>query len=102
MPDGYGLTATELDAHASHVDGVADQLNTALSAATAVALPTGAYGVICQFFPPLLDPVEQYGIDAITESVTAMTDNAAGIRGNAENYRTMESDTADAFDRGVR
>lgn len=100
MPDGYELLASELDSHASHLDEVADKLRTARDAAVSVSLPTEAYGLICQFFPPLLSPIEKTGLDALTEAVEALEGNARDIRDSARNYRDQE-DSAAAMFKGI-
>lgn len=97
MADGFELVTAELRAHASRLDGIRDQLNTALAAARTVSLPTGAYGVICQFFPPMVDPVEQMGMDAIGEAVTAMEETATEIRGTADTYDAVDDTNRQAF-----
>lgn len=101
MANGYELQAGELDSHAGHLDGFADQLRTALDAATSVSLPTDAYGIICQFFPPLLTPIQTIGLDAIGKAVDAMADDAQGIRDNAGEYRAQEEHHAATFGRGM-
>lgn len=94
---GFGLVPEELRAHASRLDGIRDRLSTALDAARTVSLPTGAYGVICQFFPPMVDPVEQMGMDAIGEAVTAMDGTAAEVRETAKTYEAVDDANRQAF-----
>jgi len=101
MSNGYELQAGELDSHAGHLDECAAALRTARDAAVSVSLPTDAYGIICQFFPPLLMPIEQHGIDAITKAVEAMEDNAQAIRDSARNYRDQEDSGVATF-RGIQ
>ncbi|TWP46421.1 ESX-1 secretion-associated protein, partial [Lentzea tibetensis] len=62
---GFGVTADALDAHASSLDGLHGRLQTAVDAARSVSMPTDAYGIICQPFRMMLDPVEQWGLDAL-------------------------------------
>lgn len=94
---GFGLVPEELRAHASRLDGIRDRLSQALDAARTVSLPTGAYGVICQFFPPMVDPIEQMGMDGIGEAVTAMEATATEIRETAKAYDAVDDVNRQAF-----
>lgn len=94
---GFELVPEELRAHASRLDGIRDRLSTALDAARTVSLPTGAYGVICQFFPPMVDPVEQMGMDAISEAATAVEATANEIRETAKTYDAVDDANRQAF-----
>ena len=97
MTGSFELVPEELRAHASRLDGIRDRLSTALDAARTVSLPTGAYGVICQFFPPMVDPVEQMGMDAIAEAVTAMQSTADEVRETARTYEMVDDTNRQAF-----
>lgn len=94
---GFELVPEELRAHASRLDGIRDRLSTALDAARTVSLPTGAYGVICQFFPPMVDPIEQMGMDGIGEAVTAMEATAGEVRDTAKDYEAVDDANRQAF-----
>jgi hypothetical protein len=94
---GFELVPEELRAHAARLDGIRDRLSTALDAARTVSLPTDAYGLICQFFPPMVDPVEQMGMDAIGEAVTAMEETATGVRETAKTYDAVDEANRSAF-----
>ncbi|MCS7476774.1 ESX-1 secretion-associated protein [Umezawaea endophytica] len=97
MSDGFGLVTGELRAHASRLNGIRDQLTAALDAARTVSLPTEAYGQICQFFPPVVDPVEQSGMDAIAEAITSMEFTATEMRQTAEQYQAVDDANRQAF-----
>ena len=55
---GFEVTTGELRTHAGNVDGHAQKLGQAVDAANQ-AMPDDAYGVICQFLPPLFNELEQ-------------------------------------------
>lgn len=97
MPEGGFEVGADLDAHATQLDGLVDQLQQAVDAAREVSMPTDAYGILCQPFRMLLDPVEQGGIDALTESVSAMQATADKVRKAAEAYRTTEDEHTKGF-----
>jgi hypothetical protein len=87
----------ELSSHGGQLDGVRDQLLLALDAAQQVSMPTDAYGVLCQPFRMMLDPVEQFGIDAINKAITAMDSMAQGVRETAQMYDTQDQSAAQSF-----
>lgn len=97
MPEGGFELSSDLDAHAGQLDACTDGLRQAVDAARQVSMPTDAYGILCQPFRMLLDPVEQYGIDALTEAVTAMQATADKVRKASESYRTTEDGIADSL-----
>lgn len=86
---GYELGA-DLDAHAKQIDGIADSLKGAVDAAQQVSMPTDAYGILCQPFRMMLDPVEQFGIDSLTKAVEAATAVANNVRSASNAYRTQD------------
>lgn len=92
MSNGGFEVGSDLTAHASQIDGVTDALRTAADAARQVSMPTDAYGILCQPFRMLLDPVEQYGIDAINDAVTAMEAVGEKVRKSAKAYQDYEDD----------
>ncbi|HEU5108901.1 MAG TPA: ESX-1 secretion-associated protein, partial [Micromonosporaceae bacterium] len=65
MTEGYGVLVGEIRAHASRLDALHQQLDTALDAANQVQLGTAAYGQICQFFVPIVQAVSRPGVEAI-------------------------------------
>ncbi|WP_188988740.1 type VII secretion target, partial [Saccharopolyspora thermophila] len=76
MPDEMNVVIENLRSHASKVDGVVDQLNTAVDAAQQVSLDNDAYGILCRPFAWMLDPVEQHGIETLRTAVQAMREVA--------------------------
>ena len=54
--------STDLTVHAKQLDAIGDGLQQAVDAANQVSMPTDAYGILCQPFRMMLDPVEQYGV----------------------------------------
>ncbi|EHY88007.1 type VII secretion target [Saccharomonospora azurea] len=97
MSHGGFEVGADLEAHATQLDGVVDQLSQALDAARQVSMPTDAYGILCQPFRMLLDPVEQYGIDALSDSVKAMQATADKVRSAARQYQAADEDVRDAL-----
>lgn len=94
---GFGVTADALDAHAKALDGLQGRLQTAVDAAKSVSMPTDAYGIICQPFRMMLDPVEQWGLDALSGAAQSMEATAQGIRETAKQYHEVEENIAKTF-----
>ncbi|MEC3979851.1 type VII secretion target [Amycolatopsis sp. H20-H5] len=84
----------DLTAHAGQLDGVTDALRQAVDAANQVSMPTDAYGILCQPFRALLDPVEEYGLNALKEAVSAMESAAGKVRTAAQAYQGVDNDFA--------
>jgi excreted virulence factor EspC (type VII ESX diderm) len=101
MPEGggYGVTAGELRTHAGKVDGHAQQMGQAVDAANQ-AMPDGAYGIICQFLPPVINETEQAAHEALTASKQALEETATGLRDTADNYERQDETGTSRF-RGI-
>ncbi|WP_018686729.1 type VII secretion target [Actinokineospora enzanensis] len=102
MPDGYGVLIDELGAHASRLDNLGDRLDQALDAANQVHLGDQAYGVICQFFVPIVHAVSDPGVASIRESATTMGATADGVRATAGSYGNTEHANTQPFAGGAR
>lgn len=101
MAGGYEVITDALVGHATSLGRVQDQLATALDAAQQVSMPRDAYGVICQFFPPMIDPIEASGVNALSTSVQAMQDTITAVNATARDYDTVDTTNASSF-RGGR
>jgi uncharacterized protein YukE len=102
MSDQFNVLTDQLNGHAGTLDRVQEQLSTALDAAQTVSMPRDAYGVICQFFPPMIDPIENAGVEAIQEAVNAMGGTARAVRDTATTYADTDAANASAFERSLR
>nr|WP_042184235.1 type VII secretion target [Kibdelosporangium sp. MJ126-NF4]CEL16167.1 hypothetical protein [Kibdelosporangium sp. MJ126-NF4]CTQ94092.1 hypothetical protein [Kibdelosporangium sp. MJ126-NF4] len=98
MPDsGYEVLTTELTAHASKVDGLAERLQTAVDAARQVTMNNDAYGVICQPFAMLLQPFEQMGVNALAQGSDKVREIAGTVRDAVKTYDAREANQTAAF-----
>lgn len=102
MSDQFDVLTDQLNGHAGTLDGVQGQLSTALDAARTVSMPRDAYGVICQFFPPMIDPIENAGAAALQDAVDAMGGTARAVRDTATTYAGVDAANATAFDGSLR
>jgi uncharacterized protein YukE len=94
MANEMNVVTENLRAHSSKVDGVVDQLNTALDASQQVTMNNEAYGILCQPFAMMLQPVEMYGVQALQKAVSALEGIAENVRGTAEDYQAMDDDAS--------
>lgn len=94
---GYNVLSTELRGHAARIDGLLDRLDQAISAAQTVSMPDGAYGIICQFLPPAINPLEQRGIEGISAARSGMAEAATGVRESADTYYAQEQANTRSF-----
>jgi len=86
---GFEVTAGELHVHAGKVDGHAQQLGQAVDAANQ-AMPDDAYGVICQFLPPLFNELEQAAGEALKASQGGLEGVSKNLRASADSYESQD------------
>ncbi|HWD01214.1 MAG TPA: type VII secretion target [Amycolatopsis sp.] len=95
-PKGYEV-GSDLEVHARQLDGISADLQQAVDAANQVSMPTDAYGILCQPFRMMLDPVEEFGLNALKNTVTAMDAQAQKVRNAAQAYRDTQSGASDSL-----
>ncbi|RZS29534.1 excreted virulence factor EspC (type VII ESX diderm) [Herbihabitans rhizosphaerae] len=98
MADGYDVTAGELNSHATKVDGHGKTIGQAVDAANQ-AMPDNAYGIICQFLPPVINPIEQEAHKALKASDGGLSEIAKNLRLTAEGYQRNDEAKKNTFDR---
>lgn len=91
---GFNVTSDVLEAHAKALEGLHGRLQGAVDAANTVSMPTDAYGIICQPFRMLLDPVESWGMDALKGVAEAMDATAKKVTETAKHYQAVEDQIA--------
>lgn len=101
MAGGYQVVTEALAGHATSLGRVEDQLAMAVDAARQVSMPRDAYGVICQFFPPMIDPIEQSGVEAVAANVQSMADTISAVNQTARDYDAVETANATSFGGGL-
>lgn len=93
---GFGVEPDELVAHASHVDGLVDRLKTAVSAAE-TAMSDDAYGLLCAFLPPIVNPTGEQAKDTVSAAVEGVQQIADNVRVAAAAYRENEQASKASF-----
>ncbi|MEV6242195.1 type VII secretion target [Lentzea sp. NPDC051838] len=91
---GFNVTSDVLEAHAKALEGLHGRLQGAVDAANTVSMPTDAYGIICQPFRMLLDPVENWGLNALKGAAEAMDATAKRVTESAKHYQAVEDQIA--------
>jgi hypothetical protein len=87
---GWEVVADELDGHSKQLLDLSDRLQTAIDAAKQVSMPTDAYGILCQPFRLMLDPVEQWGLDALQGAVDAVGATSEQMKTTAQGYHKLD------------
>ncbi|MEV4150520.1 type VII secretion target [Amycolatopsis sp. NPDC049691] len=95
---GFEVEPDELVAHASHVEGLVDRLDTA-SAAADSAMSDHAYGLLCAFLPPIIRPTGEKAKEALTASAEGVRGLADNVKTAAQSYRDGEEGNAQPFER---
>ncbi|GAB2686444.1 hypothetical protein GCM10027271_56430 [Saccharopolyspora gloriosae] len=93
----YEVVSEDLRAHASHLDALTDRLGTALSAAQEVSMSDEAYGLLCSFLPPIVNPTEEEGVNALKAAREGVEVTAENIRTTAKEYDANDDDNAESF-----
>ncbi|OXM59821.1 type VII secretion target [Amycolatopsis vastitatis] len=95
---GFGVAADELTVHAGHLDALDARIAALTAMAAASSMPGNAYGLLCAFLPPIVNPVEEKGKDALAATASAVRTTAANVRTAAGNYEQREDASAQPFD----
>ncbi|SFT08942.1 type VII secretion target [Saccharopolyspora flava] len=90
----FQVQAEDLTAHASHLEGLTDRLDTAIAAAESVSMSDEAYGILCSFLPPIVNPMEQDGLSALKAAKEGVTVTAENVRASAKDY--LDTDDANS------
>ena len=93
---GFEVASDELTVHAGHLDALEARL-AAVSGEAASSMPGNAYGLLCSFLPPCVNPVEDKGKEALAATVEAVRATAANVRTAAGSYLRREDTSAQPF-----
>lgn len=99
----YEVNPDELRTHGSHLDALADRLNTAVDAANTVAIDDSAYGLLCAFLPPIVNATTQDdAVDTLKAAAEGVQITADNIRTAATAYEDQDAANAEPFERQLR
>lgn len=86
----------DLVAHASHLDGLVERLGTAVSAAD-TAMNDDAYGLLCAFLPPIINPTGEKAKETLQAAVEAVQTTSDNVRTAASAYEEGDQAAAEPF-----
>jgi hypothetical protein len=95
----YEVVPEELRAHSSHLDGLMDRLRDTISAANTVSMADDAYGLLCAFMPPIINPMEQKGMEALEAAAEGVKTTADNVRATATQYQESDETNSQPFSR---
>ena len=104
MPS-FKVFAEDLTNHAGHLDELCDRMDTAIEAARVASMSDEAYGVLCSFLPPIVNPLEEEGIGSLKSAREGLGRTAHNVRRSAAEYRDADESGARSlreFDDAVR
>ncbi|ATY12706.1 ESX-1 secretion-associated protein [Amycolatopsis sp. AA4] len=93
---GFRVEPDDLVAHASHLDGLVDRLNTAVQAAD-YAMSDDAYGLLCAFLPPIINPTGEKAKEAIGGAIEGVQATADNVRTAAKSYQEGDEGQSKPF-----
>ncbi|WP_037315259.1 type VII secretion target [Amycolatopsis orientalis] len=96
MTASFEVDPDDLTAHASHLEGLVDRLNTA-HGATGSAMSADAYGLLCAFLPPIVNPTGERAAEAIKAAAEGIQTTADNIRTAAKSYVDGDTTNAEPF-----
>lgn len=98
--NGFEVDTGEMRSHASHLQGVSEQIGKAQDAAGEVSMNgTDAYGILCSpILTPLIGTVEVGGMSAIAASNGAVSATSEAINMMADGYDEMEEQLGKMFE----
>jgi uncharacterized protein YukE len=94
----FDVVVDDLRGHASHLNGLMDRLGTAISAANTASMSDDAYGLLCSFLPPIINPMEQEGLTALQAASDAVGTTAGNVRLAADRYEQVDEANSRPFD----
>ncbi len=86
MMADFGIELASAGSSSKALHAVADQVDHASKAGQSAQLASGAYGVLCQFIPALLKPVQQAACSALHEEAAALRDSGMGLASAQAKY----------------
>ncbi|GAA0520102.1 hypothetical protein GCM10011581_10270 [Saccharopolyspora subtropica] len=99
MADGFRIPPDQLRAHADKLDDHAAALGQAADAGRAVRLDTDAYGLICQFLPPLLTETADAVLSTTSAAQRAVAALSSSLRDALADYEASDAEIATALQR---
>jgi hypothetical protein len=94
MSDRIDVVTEDLVTHASHIDALRERFGAVLSAMDSVEQDDEAYGIICQFLPPILAGRQDEQKELVEMAQENLELLAQALRDTAEAYSAADEATA--------
>ncbi|MEV5539481.1 type VII secretion target [Saccharopolyspora shandongensis] len=99
MAEGFRIPAEQLRTHADRLDGHAAAIGQAADAGRSAQLGTDAYGVICQFLPPVLDSTAETVLSTTSAAHDAVSALSTALREAIADHEATDAEIAAALQR---
>lgn len=94
MSDQFDVTPEDLLAHAANIEAIAERIGPIMDAMSSVTESTEAYGIICQFLPPVLAGRQDEQKELSEMARENLTMLAQAVRDSAAAYEAADEETA--------
>jgi hypothetical protein len=97
VSDRFEVVTDDLRTHAANIDAVRQRFDAVLSAIDTVAQDNEAYGIICQFLPPILSNRQDEQKELTTMAQENLQLLAEAVRGTADDYDAVDEAVAGEY-----
>jgi streptomycin 6-kinase len=95
MAADVDVVSEDLVTHASHIDSIRERFANVLSAIDSVSQDNEAYGIVCQFLPPILAGRQEEQKELTTMAQENLELLAQALRDTAEAYDAADAAAAE-------
>jgi uncharacterized protein YukE len=98
MSDHIDVEPEAIMTHAAHIDELRDRFAAIQSAMDSVQQDNEAYGIICQFLPPILAERQEDQKRLSTKAQSNLEKLAQALRETADSYTAADEETAQEYE----
>ncbi|WP_051393113.1 type VII secretion target [Glycomyces arizonensis] len=95
MSDQFDVVTDDLNTHAANIDALRERFGAIQSAMDSVVQDNEAYGIICQFLPPVLAGRQADQKDLVTMAQENLELLAQALRDTADSYTAADEAAAE-------
>ncbi|GAA2319231.1 type VII secretion target [Glycomyces scopariae] len=97
MSDQFEVVTDDLRTHAANIDAVRERFGAVLSAMETISQDNEAYGIICQFLPPVLEGRQDEQKELTTMAQENLEMLAEALRSTADDYDAVDEGVASSY-----
>ncbi len=97
MSDQLNVVPEDIRGHAANIDAVRERFGAVLSAIDTIAQDDQAYGIICQFLPPILAGRQDEQKELTTMAQENLELLADALRTTADDYEAVDEAVASEY-----